>query len=370
MAHMRQTKNPKGGSIRVLIRKANGTAQHYWITPQEAKEVSQSNQRSHQFTRDARDTLATIPHLSDQHLETIIETVSSHRTKADWDKFETLATEWLTEKYGSEAKFTRVGASNSTVSDILVEPKNGEPFHIEVKLTPAQSGQFTVKKNSKTGKLVVSSKTKKESAATQKIMDELNRNPDTYSSVDTDGVPVPIDRKLMSEWIREHYQGKNAKYFCFNTKEDKPLLLTAEQLDNLVENDVINMSAVCRAKRSGTQTVGKTRQADTLAAMRNAGWNQTISLSEKKSSSSASHRIMVSEEDVTRMGVPPKEPFEINGEEYLVGGETRNVNGVAMRELRRRSSTKTPTVIFSLSIDYEKLARINPSEIAQPEKIV
>lgn len=65
----------------------------------------------------------------------------------NWENFEIACVTYLRENFGDVADFEECGGSDSTTPDILVKCAKGPRFYIEVKKSPAQSGQFVLLPN-------------------------------------------------------------------------------------------------------------------------------------------------------------------------------------------------------------------------------
>ena len=99
-----------------------------------------------------------------------------------WEEFEIECCNYLNEKYGGGCyKFVRIGASDSTASDIAFYKFDHHMFNIEVKMPQAQSGQFVVLDNN--GTFVFSCLNKSNENDAKIFIDHMNANYELFKNV-------------------------------------------------------------------------------------------------------------------------------------------------------------------------------------------
>ena len=172
---------------------------------------------------------------------------------SNWNDFEKECTDYLKQKFGEYARFTQQGGADSTVSDIFVETNNGNSFYIDVKLSPAQCGQFVLKPNISSRTFEYSKKNANRiNIFAKKIMEHMNKNFDEFREAGTTGKDIIMknDSSVFSDWIIETYKEKGTKFFITNNHTILPI-------DRFQE--YFSVSAKYRIKRSGSDSVGKSR---------------------------------------------------------------------------------------------------------------
>ncbi|MCU5068334.1 PDDEXK family nuclease [Bacillus pacificus] len=173
--------------------------------------------------------------------------------KANWELFEVESCNYLNTLYGgSSITFQVDGGKNSSSSDIKVFNRDKYLFSIEAKYSPSQSGQFVLVENDNLYSLSPVSKFEN-NEYTQAIIDYLNENKGYYSPKGQKAIEISIDKKVLAQWITEHYQRKDSHFVITSTKlYDYKALLPIN-----VIKDFFEVSAVVRRKKSGTADVAQ-----------------------------------------------------------------------------------------------------------------
>lgn len=170
-----------------------------------------------------------------------------------WEEFEQRAHTYLKQTFGTYATFTLNGASDSTIADILVEPKRGASFHMEAKLTPAQSGQFVLLPDTQTNTFQYSPGNKTAiNPLSTKIIQHMNMNFTTFSNSGTKGQAIVFEdaESVFISWVVHFYHSKGVRYIITNDFKIFPI------------NDLgkhFHVTATYRIKKSGSSSVGTTK---------------------------------------------------------------------------------------------------------------
>ena len=131
---------------------------------------------------------------------------------SNWEEFESKSTQYLSEKFGTYADFTRMGGSDSTVPDILVRTRTGKCFYIEAKHSPAQCGQFVLLPNIRTRQFEYSPLNATAiNEYSRSIMEYMNMDFDGFREAGTTGkdIDLPNGDSVFAKWIIQIYKEKN-----------------------------------------------------------------------------------------------------------------------------------------------------------------
>lgn len=148
------------------------------------------------------------------------------------------------------------GGSNSNASDIEVMKNNKSVFSIEVKLSPAQSGQFVVLEDnnvfSYSPRNVFSHNT-----YSRQIVDHLNNKINLYTGVQQSAIDIDCPKYILTGWVKEHYRNKNSKFIITaNSRSANKAIIPIEQLGTYFD-----VSACLRRKKSGSRNLPKSEYA-------------------------------------------------------------------------------------------------------------
>lgn len=245
-----------------------------------------------------------------------------------WEEFEIDSTNYLNSNFGEYAEFIHQGNSNSTVPDISVKTKSGTGFYIEVKLTPAQCGQFVVLPCFEQNIFEYSHKNvNKINPYAETIIEYMNNNFDKFKSADTKGLSIELSEDIFADWIIHTYKQKGVKFIITNGFK----LFSIEDLSLHFK-----ISAVYRIKRSGSCSVGKTRFSEVSKYISNEDYQIT-----------AIHK---NNDKLFVSSVKPldNKKFHIGNYEYMFSKRDE------MYEVRRLSNTYNANVIFSITEKSKK----------------
>lgn len=249
----------------------------------------------------------------------------------EWKKFEQECNTYLKNKFSSFACFTHKGGSDSAVSDILVNTKNGHAFYIEVKSCPAQCGQFVLFPNlfTKTFEYSESNATKINPIA-QKIIEHMNTDFESFKEAGTAGKDIVIQdgSQLFAKWIQYTYKDKGVKFFITNNKKiiANKEIIPIDKLD-----DYFYITAKYRVKRSGSNNVGRS----------NFCWVEKY-VCQNYSIIGVRHvktKIFVTSNDDLN-----NKRFVINGTEFMFSTRGQEY------EIRKLSNTFNSNVIFTINL--------------------
>lgn len=243
----------------------------------------------------------------------------------NWEIFEEQCNEYLKNEFGEYAKFSLMGGSNSTVSDIKVETLTHKVFFIEGKHSPAQCGQFVLLPNLTTQSFEYSKLNETPiNNYTRLIIDFMNNDFESFKDAGTSGKRIEIKNssKIFSKWIIETYKHKNVRFFISNGN----IIIPIDKV-----NKYFNVKAVYRIKRSGSSGV-ENKDIDSI--------KNYISQNYKINTFSQNgNKLFVSSNDNMH-----NERFILNGHEYMFSARDD------VYEIRRLSNTFNANVIFSIEL--------------------
>lgn len=174
------------------------------------------------------------------------------RTKKKWEQFEQDCYKYLKDKYGSlNCWFESRGGSDSNAPDIVVSKNGKEIFSIEVKMPLAQSGQFVLKPDQKSGQLIYSSRNKTAENNSKDIVQVMNNHFVNFSKPTSGLIPIKLDEDLLYKWIQSHYQDKKSQFFITRGKSGY-IVFPVNKLKEYFE-----VSAGYRIKKSGSTNPNK-----------------------------------------------------------------------------------------------------------------
>ena len=122
----------------------------------------------------------------------------------------------------STFKWSKMGGSDSTVSDIMVQnTKTGESFFVEIKdAHSSQAAQFTVYPDEKNKKFIHTGC--HQTPSSLKIVDFMSRNYEIFATPSTKGIALEGIGDLLRSHFIEHYVNKKTKYIALtNGVNDK-----------------------------------------------------------------------------------------------------------------------------------------------------
>lgn len=241
----------------------------------------------------------------------------------NWQEFEKECTKYLNDTYGN--MFTLEGGSDSTKADINVTTKTGNEFYIDVKQSPAQSGQFVLLPDIETQTFIYSTLNATPiNDEAKAMMHHMNSDFDNYKESGTKGREIIFDNcaNVFCNWIFNYYKSKNAKYFITN----EFIILPIEKLSTYFD-----IKAMYRVKRSGSSGVGKSNAITVLNHI-------------KSNFSISSHRLDAAKLFVKSDIDMHNTRFILNGYEYMFSKRDDEY------EIRKLSNTFNANVIFSISL--------------------
>ncbi len=149
-------------------------------------------------------------------------------------------------------KFTPMGDSDSTQSDILVTTRKSS-FYIEVKSPDSQCGQFVLFPDDKTKSFVFSSQNKvRETNNSRKIMDLMNNQYSYYSTGDDYKYLPEGHENLYWDWVVDCYKNKDCKYVITKDRHGVFILFPLEKI-----REYFSIKGVFRIKKSGSSDLPK-----------------------------------------------------------------------------------------------------------------
>lgn len=175
------------------------------------------------------------------------------QNKKAWEIHEEQCLAYLTNNFGQYATFSLNKGSDSTKTDIEVVSAT-QQFNVEVKLSPAQSGQFVVLDTGEEFQYSSRNKTPYNEYAGS-IIEYMNQEQDLFQQAGTRGQNIGLPTELLTAWIQETYGQKGVEFFVTNDFHIVPI-------DDFAH--YFNVTATYRVKRSGSSRVGKRRVAEVV----------------------------------------------------------------------------------------------------------
>ena len=249
-----------------------------------------------------------------------------------WEEFEIQCTDFLNQKFGKYAKFIHQGIADSTTPDILVKTKSNNSFYIEVKLSPAQCGQFVLLPNLETGTFEYSNLNNNPiNVHSKKIINHMNNNFDAFRESGTSGKNIDMlnSSDIFSEWIIQSYKDKGVKFFITND-------FTIFPIEHFKK--YFNVTAKYRIKRSGSRNIGKNNINTVMKYILSQNYNVINSRPVKDKLFITSNQELHNQK------------FILHGFEYMFS--RRNLE----YELRKLSNTYNANVIFSITLKKSTLS--------------
>lgn len=248
-----------------------------------------------------------------------------------WMKFENNCVNYLNKNYGNEnIKFILKGKSDSTTSDIVVQIKGEEKFLIEIKMSKAQSGQFTVMIEN--NKFILSPNCKTpEDEYSKTIISYLNENFNEYKDVNTKGLKIDISSDYFSSWIVNYYKSKGVHYVMSEYNEEF-IIFPIDKYSSYFE-----VYSNIRRKKSGSNNLP------------NMYINDVINHIKQKFN-----------EEITIKSIGKKKILEIKNFPAEYKTQVSNIN-IYIKKIDQNyiitklSNTDTPTVIFSIESKLPQL---------------
>lgn len=256
---------------------------------------------------------------------------------ANWEQFEIECTDYLNDEYGNYATFIHQGGSNSNIPDILVETNSGDSFYIEVKHSPAQSGQFVLLPDIELQEFVYSNRnSSRVNSYAEAIIAYMNDDFDAFANAGTKGKNIDMNEDIFADWIIDHYSDIGVEFIISNNH----VIIPISELSNYFD-----ISACYRIKRSGSSSVGRPRLNEVSAYLNDCDY----SIENIKPEGDKLYVYSSSDLDKVR--------FKINKNEYMFSQKE------AYYEIRKLSNTYNANVIFSIILD------ISPEKAALLRKL-
>ncbi|RMA78507.1 hypothetical protein JN00_0337 [Metamycoplasma subdolum] len=241
-----------------------------------------------------------------------------------WQIFEKECESYLSKIITSNIKIELIGGSNSKESDIQITTTKGTKFFIEIKMSPAQCGQFVLYPNLKTKKFEYSSKNIHHiNVFSKMIIEYMNCFFSEFYSASTRGKLILFDghESIFANWIKQAYSVKNVKYFIINDF----IIVPIQEFEK-----AFFITAKYRVKRSGSSNVS-------LKNMKNLIDFLTTNFKELQSFKISKNKLFVT----TDKNIDKKR-FVFQDNNYIVAKREENY------EIRKLAKTCNANVIFSI----------------------
>lgn len=163
-----------------------------------------------------------------------------------WQIFEVECYKHLVNTYGTNARFSAFGKSDSTKPDIFVVTPQGAKFFIETKSRQSQCGQFVLIPDQNNKTFTYSNKNQTPFyESTQLIIDHMNKNYDEYAKAGTSGCDINLNTTIFNKWITNYYSDKGVRFFI--TKGSEYIIIPMESFSKYFD-----VSCCYRMKKSGS----------------------------------------------------------------------------------------------------------------------
>ena len=129
-------------------------------------------------------------------------------------------------------------------------------FSIDVKLCPAQCGQFVLIPNRDENHFEYGKNKLKHSKYTDVILDYMNDHFDEFCDAGTKGKEIDLSSDILFGWIKETYLNKGVLFFMPNES-----IIPIDRIDQHFD-----VSAVYRVKKSGSGSVNN-KEKETIIGM-------------------------------------------------------------------------------------------------------
>lgn len=169
----------------------------------------------------------------------------------NWEEFENECYEQLKSLYNEICELEAYGQSDSTKADIKVITNNNNKFFIEVKDKNSQCCQFVLFPNEEKRCFDFSDKNKVPLTENCKsIIEYMGNHFDKYKKVNTNGLPIDVDKRILYGLVHDFYTAKNVKYFM--TKGREYIVFPINKF-----SEYFDIKAFYRKKRSGSSEPNK-----------------------------------------------------------------------------------------------------------------
>jgi hypothetical protein len=167
-----------------------------------------------------------------------------------WEKFEIECCDYLNKKNTCQTVyFQNQGGSNAWVSDIDIRRKETDSLvgKVEIKLCPAQSGQFSLTHDYRFSEKNACPMNEH----TQNIIGFIKEHPDLYRHVNKRGIPILCNEAWLYDWVKTHYRQKATAFIMTSTRlHGCKRIVPIDQIE-----EYFHVRAVVRRKRSGSRHV-------------------------------------------------------------------------------------------------------------------
>lgn len=275
----------------------------------------------------------------------------------DYEYYEMSAANYLEKNYSKlyKVKIVQTGVHDSSQPDVQVTLPSGSHFFVEVKMPNAQSGQFALKETPE-GFLFSRRNKTEENKATDIIINHLNDNKETnYQEIGSEGTPIPVDEKVLTEWITGYYKSKKAQFFMSGEGAGEGqsgfIIFPVDKF-----GEYFKVSAVIRKKVSGSKILPRKKEetvsnlVETLTGVKNTTGRE-------EGAKHATISIPGYDGDLHEQIISDSE-----GNRYRL----KSINGrTDLYDVRMLSSPKNtnPSVIFSVSL--KEGAEQNPDDLQE-----
>lgn len=250
--------------------------------------------------------------------------------KKTWKDFENDCYNYLTNTYGTNCTFEKLGESDSTQTDIKVTNKKGS-FFIEVKEPKAQCGQFVLFPDIENKQFNFSNSNKSlENEHTSVIINHINNDFDMFKNAGTKGTNLDINQNTIDNWVIDYYINKSVEFFMTKTKNNDYLLIPTNEL-----NDYFNITAKYRTKKSGSSSAPQNTHDEIIQTLQ-----QEYSITNTKIIDKKLYVFGGEDLNKTKFKIPSK----LTDKFYLSAKDNNKL------EVKKLSLNANMNVIFSISL--------------------
>jgi hypothetical protein len=252
-----------------------------------------------------------------------------------WKEFEKAAEKFINKAVEIQnVSINLVGGSDSNTKDLVVKKDRKEIFNIEIKEKKAQISQFVVDNNEQEKKYYLGKLNKLAENITEEILEHMNNNYEYYKNPTQAGINLKCTDAMMYKCIEGYLKQKNIKFLISATKANDFRVISA---NNFKRNFSI-INGKYRRKRSGTNKLSEKFHKEVKNYFYNKFEGCKIFESKKRV------YIKLTENYLKDLELKINRSFNLKNINIFLSLTADK----AKFEIKKKSNTNNPTVIFSV----------------------